>query len=87
MARLQGKIALVSGGARGIGAAAARAMVAEGGKYLVRTNLTTRGFRGWAVYAGTRRDRAIQQDELKVAELARENTEIGVDANSSAGRP
>jgi hypothetical protein len=61
--------------------------VAEGGKYLVRTNLTTSGFHGWAVYAGTRRDRDIRQDELEMAELARENTETGVDANPSSVRP
>jgi len=61
--------------------------VAEGGKYLVRTNLTTSGFHGWAVYAGTRRDRDIRQNELEMAELARENTETGVDANPSSVRP
>lgn len=51
--------------------------VAEGGLYVVRTNLTTRGFRGWAVYAGTRRDRDISPSELSAAELAREMTETG----------
>ncbi|HEV2295878.1 MAG TPA: hypothetical protein VGR35_18675 [Tepidisphaeraceae bacterium] len=61
--------------------------VAEGGKYTVRTNLTTKGFRGWAIYAGTRRDREILPSELAMAELARENTETGVDANSAAAKP
>ena len=61
--------------------------VAEGGKYFTRTNLTTRGFRGWAVYAGTLRDRPILHNELSAAELARENTETGVDANPPSARP
>jgi hypothetical protein len=61
--------------------------VAEGGLYVVRTNLTTRGLRGWAVYAGTLRNRDIRPDELSLAELARENTETGVDANSRSVRP
>jgi hypothetical protein len=61
--------------------------VAEGGKYVVRANLTTRGFRGWAVYAGTVRDRDILPNELLLAELARENTETGVDANPPSAKP
>jgi hypothetical protein len=51
--------------------------VAEGGKHIVRTNLTTRGFKGWAVYAGTLRDRPEVPDELAIAELAREQTAVG----------
>ena len=35
MSRLDGKIAVVTGGARGIGAAIARAMVAEGAKVVI----------------------------------------------------
>ncbi len=61
--------------------------VAEGGLYVVRANLTTRGFRGWAAYAGTRRDRDILPGELQLAERARENTEAGVDANPQLPRP
>ncbi len=61
--------------------------VAEGGLYVVRTNLTTRGFRGWAVYAGTRRGRAILPSELSLAELARENTQTGIDENSPSVKP
>jgi hypothetical protein len=61
--------------------------VAEGGLYVVRTNLTTRGFRGWAVYAGTLRHRDILPNELNLAELARENTETGVDANHPSATP
>jgi hypothetical protein len=51
--------------------------VAEGGKHIVRTNLTTRGFKGWAVYAGTLRDKPEVPDELAIAELAREQTAVG----------
>jgi hypothetical protein len=51
--------------------------VARGGKHLVRTNLITRGFKGWAVYAGTMRDRPEVPDELALAELAREHTAVG----------
>lgn len=61
--------------------------VAEGGLYVVRTNLTTRGFEGWAVYAGTRRGRAILPNELSLAELARENTQTGVDENPRSVKP
>ena len=35
MARFDGKITLISGGARGQGAAEARALVAEGGKVVI----------------------------------------------------
>jgi len=48
--------------------------VAEGGLYRVRANLVTRGRRGWAVYAGTRRDADLDADELDLAERAREQT-------------
>ena len=52
--------------------------VAEGGQYRLRTNLITRGWRGWAVYAGTLRDKEIVPDELALAELAREHTTVGL---------
>ena len=52
--------------------------VAEGGVHIVRTNLITRGFKGWAVYAGTMRDKPEVPDELAIAELAREQTAVGV---------
>ena len=51
--------------------------VAEGGRYLLRSNLMTRGWRGWVVYAGTLRDQPENKDELELAELARENTRVG----------
>jgi len=43
MARLQGKIALISGGARGMGESHARAIVAEGGKVVIGDLLDAEG--------------------------------------------
>jgi hypothetical protein len=51
--------------------------VAAGGKYLVRVNLLTKGWEGWAVYAGTLRDLPINQNELDLAQRAREYTVTG----------
>jgi len=51
--------------------------VAEGGQYKLRANLVVRGFRAWAVYAGTRRDAPQVPGELDLAERARELTRIG----------
>ena len=53
--------------------------VAEGGKYRIRGILLTKGFQGWAVYAGTLRSRALAVDELALAVQARENTALGLD--------
>jgi len=50
--------------------------IAKGGRYTVRTNLTTRGFTGWAVYAGTLTNQSINQEELAIAEAARERTVV-----------
>jgi hypothetical protein len=52
--------------------------VAEGGKHLVRTNLITRGWKGWAIYAGTLRGQPVVPDELAIAEVAREQTSVGL---------
>lgn len=52
--------------------------IAEGGLYRLRTNMITRGWRGWAVYAGTLRKAEIVPDELALAELAREHTTVGL---------
>ena len=57
--------------------------VAEGGQYKVRTNLVVRGFRAWAVYAGTRRDAEEVPGELDLAERARERTKIGASRSRS----
>jgi hypothetical protein len=51
--------------------------VAEGGQYRLRANLLTRGFRAWAVYAGSLRGQPEVPDELALAEAAREQTKIG----------
>jgi len=51
--------------------------VAEGGEYRLRANLVTRGFRAWAVYAGTLRGEDEVPEELKLAEVSRESTRIG----------
>lgn len=52
--------------------------VAEGGLYLVRGTIETRGFHGWAVYAGTLRNQPIFEEELELAVRARENTALGL---------
>ncbi|HSU67563.1 MAG TPA: hypothetical protein VLJ39_11870 [Tepidisphaeraceae bacterium] len=52
--------------------------IAKGGKHVVRTNLMTRGFKGWAVYAGTLRGQPENPDDLALAELAREQTAVGL---------
>lgn len=43
MNRLQGKVALISGGARGMGASHARAIVAEGGQVVIGDILDQQG--------------------------------------------
>jgi len=57
--------------------------VAEGGEYRIRANLMTRGFRAWAVYAGTRRGQDEVPAELRLAEQARERTKIGLSKTRS----
>jgi hypothetical protein len=57
--------------------------VAEGGLYTIRANLMTRGFRAWAVYAGTKRDAPEVGEELEQAEQARERTKIGLPRSRS----
>jgi hypothetical protein len=58
--------------------------VAEGGKYRIRGILLTKGFQGWAVYAGTLRSRALAVDELALAVQARENTALGLEPTAKA---
>lgn len=51
--------------------------VASGKIYLVRVNMFIDGFHGWAVYAGTLQAHPVNEDELKIAEAAREHTAVG----------
>ncbi len=53
--------------------------VVENNHYKMRINLICRGFRGWAIYAGTTRGQEEVSDELGLAERARENTQVGVE--------
>jgi hypothetical protein len=58
--------------------------VAESGTYRIRANLTARGWRAWAVYAGTRISRPCEPQELRLAELARDRTRIMASAFSES---
>jgi len=88
MKRTQGQATLVSkqwdenlGGLR---------FVAEGGLYRVRVNLFVSGFAGWAVYAGTLLNSPVAQEELDLAERAREHTAVGLsdpDRQAATTRP
>jgi hypothetical protein len=49
----------------------------ESGDYRMRTNLITKGFRGWMIYAGTMRDRTEDPAELELAEKSRDKTQVG----------
>jgi hypothetical protein len=51
--------------------------VAQGGLYVIRTNLSVSGTHGWACYAGTLKNQPIEQDELELAQIAREHTRFG----------
>jgi hypothetical protein len=52
--------------------------IAEGGRYRVDGMIVTRGFDGWATYAGTLRSGPVDLDELELAVQARENTTFGL---------
>ena len=52
--------------------------IAEGGEYRIRTNLMTRGYHAWAVYAGTRVGSDEIPAQLDLAERACERTKIGI---------
>ena len=58
--------------------------VAEGGLYKIRPILRVRGRNGWAVYAGTLRERDENAEELAVATQSREVTRVGTDAAGGA---
>jgi hypothetical protein len=53
--------------------------VANAGPYTVHGNLIRRGTDGWVVYAGTVRDKPVVREELRIAELARDRTEPGLE--------
>jgi hypothetical protein len=61
--------------------------VVEGGLYKMRVNLICRGWRGWAVYAGTLRTEAEMSDELELAERAKDMTQVGVPTSEGAAAP
>jgi len=50
--------------------------IAKGGLYYVRVNLMSKGWEGWAVYAGTKVDRPIDPAEVSSAQIARDNTAV-----------
>lgn len=52
--------------------------VAESGLYTVRVNLIVQGWKAWAIYAGSLRDKAVNQGELRLAEAARDHTHVGL---------
>lgn len=58
--------------------------IAEGGMYVVRTNLFVSGCDGWACYAGTLRGETLVPDELSLAEQAREATTFALEAPTTA---
>lgn len=58
--------------------------IAEGGLYRIRTILSVRERSGWAVYAGTLLSKPTVASDLKVAELSRETTRVGLDAEGGA---
>lgn len=51
---------------------------AEGGLYRLNANLITSGLHGWTTYAGTLRDRPVNEAELALAIEAREATRVGL---------
>lgn len=59
----------------------------EGGDYKMRVNLICKGFRAWAVYAGTLRKEEEIPAELELAERARDKTQVGVSVPTSQGPP
>lgn len=61
--------------------------VAEGGLYRVRSVLRVRGFGGWIAYAGTLRNQPINDAELALAELAREQTRFGLPETRKPEQP
>ena len=54
--------------------------IARGGKYTVRANLTSAGRDAWIWYAGTLSGAPVRDDELRTAEIARDQTVVGAAA-------
>ncbi len=50
--------------------------VADGGLYRVRVKMIVSGFNGWAIFAGTKTDRPINEDDLKKAIIARDSVRV-----------
>lgn len=61
--------------------------VIDSGPYNFRANVVTRGWHGWVVYTCTLNGQPIDVDELRLAELSREKTELGLDGTANAARP
>lgn len=61
--------------------------VVEGGEYKMRVNLICKGFKGWAVYAGTLRKEPEMPAELELAERAREKTVVAPSNRASQSPP
>jgi hypothetical protein len=57
--------------------------VAESGQYVIRVDLSVRGWRAWAVYAGSLRGRDVNQAELDLAERARDRTRVNLQGESA----
>jgi hypothetical protein len=58
--------------------------VADGKKYEIRVNLIVQGSRAWAIYAGTVRNKPVVQNELELAQKARDHTRVGLANGSGA---
>ena len=51
--------------------------VADGGLYRIRCNMIVSGFHGWVVYTGSLRAKPVNPEELRIAERARDQSEVG----------
>ena len=55
-------------------------LVVDGSHYRLRCTLIVHDWRAWAVYAGTVRSAPILENELELAEKARDDTKVGSQA-------
>lgn len=53
----------------------------DGSRYELRVDLTVYDWQAWAVYVGTVRSSPILEDELELAEKARDDTRVGISAS------